>query len=87
MRLYLRTKFQVSSITLMIFRQGGRGLGNFTHPPPQNKPLKSPPRLGFKSQFFSGKYKRIPSDDETISVGFGNDIVLFCQAANDIFQL
>ena len=40
------TKFQVSSIALTSFRQGG----NFTHPPPppppQNEPLKSLPRLG-----------------------------------------
>ena len=39
---YLRTKFQVSSITLTSF-----GRGNFTpSPPSQNSTLKSPPRLG-----------------------------------------
>ena len=45
MCLYLHTKFQVSSITLTSFEQ--RRLDNFTLPPPQNKPLKSPPILGF----------------------------------------
>ena len=39
---YLRTKFQVSSIILTSFRQGE----GFYPPTPQNEPLKSPPRLG-----------------------------------------
>ena len=39
---YLPAKFEVSSIILTSFRQGG---GNSPHTP-QNKPLKSPPRLG-----------------------------------------
>ena len=34
----LLTKFKVSSIILTRFRQG-------KYPPPQNEPLKSPPRL------------------------------------------
>ena len=42
---YLRAKFEVSSIILTSFRQGG----NFTPPPPQNESLKSPPRLGLNS--------------------------------------
>ena len=49
MGVYLRAKFEVSSIILTGFRQGGGG--NFTPPPPQNEPLKSqksPPRLGLK---------------------------------------
>ena len=39
------TKFEVSRIILARLRQGGAE-GNFTTPPtpPQNKPLKSPPR-------------------------------------------
>ena len=47
---YLRTKFQVSSIILTSFRSGG----HFNPPPPplpptpQNGPRKSPPRLGLK---------------------------------------
>ena len=45
MGLYLRVKFEVPSIILTSFRQGG---GNFTLPLPQNEPLKSPPRLGLK---------------------------------------
>ena len=39
--LYIRPKFQVSSQILISFRQGF-----LTQPPPQNEPLKSPPRLG-----------------------------------------
>ena len=46
MSVYLRAKFEVSSIILTSFRHKGVG-GNFTHPPPpQNEPLKSRPRLG-----------------------------------------
>ena len=43
MGVYLRVKFEVSSIILTGFRQGV-----ILHPPstPQNEPLKSPPRLG-----------------------------------------
>ena len=46
--LYLCTKFQVSSITPTTFRQ--EEVGNFipTLLPPQNEPLKNPPRLGLK---------------------------------------
>ena len=52
MSVYLRVKFEVSSITLTSFRQGGRGVGeggSFTPSPPQNEPLKGPPRLGLKN--------------------------------------
>ena len=43
MGVYLRAKFEVSSIILISFRQ----VGNFTPPPlPQNEPLKSAPRSG-----------------------------------------
>ena len=45
--MYLRTKFEVSSLILTSFRQGAGG--SFT-PPYQNKPLKSPPRLGLKQK-------------------------------------
>ena len=48
MSVYLRAKFQVSSITLTNFRFRG-WVGSFTPPLPQNEPLKSPPRLGLKS--------------------------------------
>ena len=48
MCVYLRGKFEVSSITLTSF---GQGVGNFTpSPPPQNEHLKIPPRLGLKEQ-------------------------------------
>ena len=40
---YLRTKFQVSSIILTGFKKGGKRGGSFT---PQKKTPKSPPRLG-----------------------------------------
>ena len=43
--MYLRAKFEVFSIILTSFRQGGK----FTPlPPPQNEPLKSPSRVGLK---------------------------------------
>ena len=53
MGVYLRVKFQVSIIILTSFRQGvgAWGVGNFTTNlplPPQNKLLKSSPRLGLK---------------------------------------
>ena len=46
MCVYLRTKFQVSSIILTCFRWG-----NFNPPPspPQNEPLKSPPQEGLRT--------------------------------------
>ena len=46
MCVYLRTKFQVSSIIITSFRQGEGVILTAPLPPPQNKPLKSPPRLG-----------------------------------------
>ena len=42
MGVYLRAKFEISSIILTGFRQGVI----LPSPPPQNEPLKSPPRLG-----------------------------------------
>ena len=52
MDVYLHAKFEVSSTILTRFRQGGGG-GNFTPLPPQNEPLKSPPRLRL-SDLFNG---------------------------------
>ena len=43
MSVYLRDKLEASSIILTGFRHGGEG--NFTPLPPQNKPLKGPPKL------------------------------------------
>ena len=43
MDVYLRAKFEVSGLSLTTFRWG-----NFTSPPPQNEPLKSPPKSGLK---------------------------------------
>ena len=52
MSVYLRAKFEVSSIILTSFGQGeGGGRGNFISRPPQNEPLKSPARLGLKNGF------------------------------------
>ena len=48
MGLYLRATFEVSSITLTGFRQGWVGVVILLPPPPQNEPLKIPPRLGLR---------------------------------------
>ena len=48
MSVYVCTKVKVSSINLTGFRQRG-GEGNFIHQPPQNKPLKNPPRSRLKA--------------------------------------
>ena len=48
MNVCLRTKFQVPSIILTSFRQAGEGGGIIPPPTPQNRPPKSPPRLGLK---------------------------------------
>ena len=47
MDVYLRAKFEVSSVILTGFRRGGEGV-ILPSPPPQNEPLKSPPRLGLR---------------------------------------
>ena len=54
MSVYLRAKSEVSSITLTSFRwrTGGKG-GSFISLPPQNKPLKGPPRLGLSNKHFN----------------------------------
>ena len=46
----LRTKFQVSCLILTSFRQGViLPPPPLPHPPPQNEPLKNPPRLGLNA--------------------------------------
>ena len=65
MCVYLRAKFEVSSVILTSFRQGVEICTTTPPPPPpQNEPLKSPPRLGLRVnilifiasiQFFSEK--------------------------------
>ena len=47
MGVYVRAKFEVSSVILTSFRQRGRGviLPPTPLPPTQNEPLKNPPRL------------------------------------------
>ena len=57
MSVYLRAKFEVSSIILTSFRQDGKGWGRGgggvilppPPPPPQSKPLKSPLRIGLNT--------------------------------------
>ena len=62
MDVYLRAKFEVSSIILTSFRRGEilhththtqthtqTHTHTHTHTPPQNESLKSPPRLGLNS--------------------------------------
>ena len=44
MSVYVRAKFEVSSVILTSFRQRG------IPPPHQNEPLKSPPRLTLKGK-------------------------------------
>ena len=51
MSVYLRAKFEISSIILTSFRLG-RG-GDFTSPT-QNETLKSPPRLGLSGKTILG---------------------------------
>ena len=48
MGVYLHAKFEDSSIILTSFRQGVILPLSPLPPPPQNKPLKSPPKLGLK---------------------------------------
>ena len=60
MCVYVRTKFQVSSIILTSFKQV------VIFPLPQNKPLKSSPRLGLKRLF-----KKIKSMEVTESIKSG----------------
>ena len=49
MCVYVRTKFQVSSIILTSFR---REVILPTPPPPENEPLKAPPRLKLTQKLF-----------------------------------
>ena len=62
MDVYLRAKFQVSSIILTSFRQGG----HFTQ---KKEPLKSPPRLGLS--------KEVKNCNQYYSFFFMEEISLF----------
>ena len=50
MAVYLRAKFEVSTIIVTSFTDGGLGRGGILPPlpPTQNEPLKNPLRLGLK---------------------------------------
>ena len=50
MYVYLRAKFDVSSIILTSFRHGGKWGGEGGVILPKNDPLKSPPRLELNQQ-------------------------------------
>ena len=57
MGVYLRAKFEVSSIILTSFRLGRMGGGGGVNLPPlplQKEPLKSPPRLGLSGKAILG---------------------------------
>ena len=58
MSVYLSDKFEVSSVILTRFRQGGVVVEAviLPLPPPQNELLKSPPRLGSKILRFPCEY-------------------------------
>ena len=58
MSVYLRAKFEVSSIILTGFRQG---VILPPLPPPQNEPLRSPPRLGLSFKDGAGYFENILS--------------------------
>ena len=62
MDVYLRAKFEVSGLSLTTFRWG-----NFTSPPPQNEPLKSPPKSGLKGGGTEQKWR----DTKTLKNGGG----------------
>ena len=64
MYVYLRIKFQVSSIILTSFRQG---VWVILLPPSQNKPLKSPPRLKLKSIFHFLQYLTETIETKSVS--------------------
>ena len=51
MGVYLRARFEVSSIILTSFRQGGDFIPPPSPTPLQNEPLKHPPRLGLRHLF------------------------------------
>ena len=67
MCVYLRTKFQVSSIILTSFRRG-----NFTPSPPQNETLKSPPKLGLRRPY------PLPLNKEGFELWFNVILLMLC---------
>ena len=70
MGVYLHAKFPDSCVILTSFRQGA----NFTLPPPQNEPLKSPSRLRLKN---STPYFKL-TNPNLISSDVSEDQVLLC---------
>ena len=74
----LHAKFEDSSIILTSFRQGG----NLTPPPPhppQNKPLKSPPKLGLK-----GMSRLFRSNADCFEESFINDELLLTETIAEL---
>ena len=76
MVVYLRAKFEVSSIILTCFRQG---VILPTPPSPQNEPLKNPPRLGLNGVLF---IQEIPK--ELILLSMDYDVALRLQNIENI---
>ena len=83
MGVYLRVKFQVSIIILTSFRQevGEGGVGNFTTNlslPPQNKLLKSSPRLGLKLKdiIYQKRKQKIITDHQWKKTFMTNPLIM-----------
>ena len=72
MRVYLRTKSQVSRMILTSFRHGGK----FTLFPPQNEPLKSPPRSGLKFLNLSIKIDELAKIESIFLNNQSNDLII-----------
>ena len=72
MRVYLRTKSQVSRMILTSFRHGGK----FTLFPPQNEPLKSPPRSGLKFLNLSIKIDELAKIESIFLNSQLNDLII-----------
>ena len=72
MRVYLRSKFQVSGMILSSFRHGGK----FTLFPPQNEPLKSPPRSGLKFLNLSIKIDELAKIESIFLNNQSNDLII-----------
>ena len=74
MGVYLRAKFEVSSIILTGFRRGGVNSPNPPPLPPENEPLKSPPRLRLKLVIIS-EYQNIGIFLQKVTYQIGHKIL------------
>ena len=83
MGVYLRAKSEVSSIILTGFRRGGVNSPN--PPPPQNEPLKSPPRLGLKLVIIS-EYQNIGIFLQKVTYQIGHKILWLKKLKNMVLR-